>query len=370
MGGGGVCGNALLEQDSESCDDGNQVEGDGCGMLCDVEKGWTCQGGPSECSITCGDGIVVVGLEECDDGGAEPGDGCDSACKIEAEWSCAGEPSACDACGNGVVGGSEECDDGPDLHGDGDGCDVLCEVEAGWDCEGTPSACATTCGDGIIVGAEECDDGPDLHVEGDGCSVFCVVEEGWYCSNQPSNCATKCDDGIVAGEENCDDGNSLPGDGCGPACLIEAGWTCAEELDMPSACWECDAQLAGHCYLLNCGADVNEEWAKARAICHDQGGYLMRIDSQAENDLVDVLNSDCGTEIYLGLTDASSQGNYYWVAESGGGKPDYTNWGFGQPDESDSGKHCVYVEELNEEPVWWDGSCSADRAFICEMPPK
>lgn len=369
-GGGGVCGNALVEQDSENCDDGNQVAGDGCGTLCDVEKGWTCAGVPSKCTITCGDGIVVAGLEECDDGNVQAGDGCSPLCKVEVEWSCAGEPSACDACGNGVVAGTEECDDGPGMHVNGDGCNVICEVESGWTCQGDPSECQSNCGDGIIVGTEECDDGPNLHEDGDGCSIFCAKEEGWYCSGEPSNCSTKCNDGIVAGAETCDDGDAQSGDGCNSACLVEAGWTCAEDLDLPSVCWKCDAELEGHCYLLKCGANVNEEWAKARAICYDHGGYLLRIDSQEENDLVDAMNVGCATEIYLGLTDAGSQGNYRWVTESGGGKPSYTNWGYGQPDETSSDKHCAYVEELNDEAVWWDGSCSADRAYICEIPPK
>ncbi|KAK9918751.1 hypothetical protein WJX75_006574 [Coccomyxa subellipsoidea] len=43
-------------------------------------------------------------------------------------------------CGNGIVEGAEECDDGDTI--DGDGCSAQCKVEAGWECTGqSPSEC-------------------------------------------------------------------------------------------------------------------------------------------------------------------------------------------------------------------------------------
>jgi cysteine-rich repeat protein len=49
-------------------------------------------------------------------------------------------------CGNGVVEGKEECDDG-DLQ-DNDGCSSLCKIEAGWSCAGHPSKCVRGSGGG------------------------------------------------------------------------------------------------------------------------------------------------------------------------------------------------------------------------------
>lgn len=43
-------------------------------------------------------------------------------------------------CGNGVVEGSEECDNGDTK--DGDGCSSLCKIEPGWTCSGNPSVCS------------------------------------------------------------------------------------------------------------------------------------------------------------------------------------------------------------------------------------
>jgi len=45
-------------------------------------------GGSVYCvSTTCGNGILE-GSEGCDDGNTTPGDGCTEACKLESGWSC------------------------------------------------------------------------------------------------------------------------------------------------------------------------------------------------------------------------------------------------------------------------------------------
>lgn len=47
--------------------------------------------------IFCGDG-VIHGNEECDDGNMKSDDGCSSSCKVELEFACSGEPSQCVPC--------------------------------------------------------------------------------------------------------------------------------------------------------------------------------------------------------------------------------------------------------------------------------
>lgn len=44
----------------------------------------------------------------------------------------------------------------------------------------------STCGNGVVEGNEECDDG-DLQ-DDDGCSSICKIEHGWSCSGHPSKC--------------------------------------------------------------------------------------------------------------------------------------------------------------------------------------
>nr|MDA3863586.1 MopE-related protein [Deltaproteobacteria bacterium] len=130
-----TCGNGTVEA-GEQCDDGNQINGDGCDYLCASEAGQTCGNG------------VVEGSEECDDGNRIAGDGCSAACFDEPE----------PICGNGVIEADEDCDDGNTILNDG------CEY-----CQITP-----ICGDSTVETPEQCDDGNAN--DGDGCDSDCQWE--------------------------------------------------------------------------------------------------------------------------------------------------------------------------------------------------
>jgi cysteine-rich repeat protein len=99
-------------------------------------------------------------------------------------------------CGDGLVAGGEECDDGNSIGGDG--CSVDCKRES-----------EPACGDGSVDDGEQCDDGNV--VDGDGCTSNCTVEEQGVCG-----------DGVLDPGEGCDDGNVTEGDGCAADCTIEA----------------------------------------------------------------------------------------------------------------------------------------------------
>jgi cysteine-rich repeat protein len=120
------CGDELTHGGHEQCDDGNDVDGDGC---------------DTNCTITgCGNGIVT-GDEPCDDGNAIEGDGCDTNCNVSG-------------CGDGIKTGDEQCDDGNAI--EGDGCDTNCT--------------RTHCGNGIVTDGEDCDDGNNYDY--DGCDTY------------------------------------------------------------------------------------------------------------------------------------------------------------------------------------------------------
>jgi cysteine-rich repeat protein len=84
---GAMCGNCVVDR-GETCDDGNQTSGDGCGPTCRLE--------------TCGDG-VREGAEQCDDGDAvfAQGDTCTPSCRAPSEChtcsasACSAEVEAC-----------------------------------------------------------------------------------------------------------------------------------------------------------------------------------------------------------------------------------------------------------------------------------
>jgi cysteine-rich repeat protein len=222
-GGASICGDGFLVP-PEQCDDGNTVSGDGCSSSCTSEgepecdccmvdpanetgcndpacESAVCSVDPFCCSVAwdlicageastmcaccgssafvCGDG-VVEGSEECDDGNTDGCDGCAPYCANEI-------------CGNGTHNCGEECDDGNTVSGDG--CSATCELET------------TTCGNGTVDAGEQCDDGNTNN--NDNCTNACKNAQ--------------CGDGFVdqaaPGIEQCDDGNTSNTDNCTNACL-------------------------------------------------------------------------------------------------------------------------------------------------------
>lgn len=151
------CGDGLV-RGVEECDDGNPTSGDGCNAGCKIEPGFSCPTPNAACvAAVCGDGVVDKG-EGCDDGGicvggsnagnvcTQPsdcpgggavcrtvaGDGCGATCQPEPTVTLGADPVVNVFCGDGLVTGDEECDDGNNE--DGDGCDQDCFEEPGWAC--------------------------------------------------------------------------------------------------------------------------------------------------------------------------------------------------------------------------------------------
>lgn len=89
-----ICGDGIVAS-TETCDDGNTNNGDGCSSTCMVEAGFTCSLGPSSCSPIIGDGLIR-GYEQCDDGNTNliTPDGCTNG-YIDSGYTCIGEPSVC-----------------------------------------------------------------------------------------------------------------------------------------------------------------------------------------------------------------------------------------------------------------------------------
>ena len=171
----------------------------------------------------CGDGMMNQDSEECDDGNTLPGDCCSGTCKVEQYCVCPpGEKCHTTiVCGDGMRGPGEACDDGNTT--DGDGCSADCHtIDLGYSCPvpGQPCVHHYTCGDGIVDPNEGCDDKNTM--AGDGCSDHCRIEQGFKCDGAPSKCtATTCGDGKKEGAESCDDGNTVAFDGCSPDCRAE-----------------------------------------------------------------------------------------------------------------------------------------------------
>ena len=68
------------------------------------------------------------------------------------------------------------------------------------------------CGNGVVEGGEECDDGDISSTGSERCTAFCTLRE--------RDCITPsvCGNGLLELGENCDDGNLIDGDGCDQFC--------------------------------------------------------------------------------------------------------------------------------------------------------
>lgn len=208
-------------------------------------------------AIPCGSGIgqvspqinssaEVFGPEECDDGNNIDGDGCDSNCTFSA-------------CGNGIAAGSESCDTGGESSGCDDDCSfVQCgdgnpNAAAGELCDDgnltNDDGCSDTCqleycGDGNTQDSlgEVCDDGNQNN--GDGCSFGCQVE---ICGDANINASLG---------EVCDDGNTNNDDGCSSSCAVECGDNTVASTGVASS-----AKLKWHRSGYQCTADqASEMW--------------------------------------------------------------------------------------------------------------
>ncbi len=193
------CGDGYL-RDTEDCDDGNNINGDGCSASCENEG--------------CGNGILeIVRGEQCDDNNTMGGDGCSATCQLED-------------CGDGFMDVGEECDgNNMGVGGETATCNADCTL--------------VECGDGKINNAamEQCDDGTVSGVNQNqnnrDCRADCRLN---FCTDGFQN--TQGSPGKL---EACDDGNMVATDGCNNQCQLAS---CGNGLIDPME--ECDLGMANN----------------------------------------------------------------------------------------------------------------------------
>lgn len=192
-----LCGNEVVDSDfGEECDDGNNVDGDGCSADCLFDclvVGASCPINSACCSGACEADICASASESpctqpavpnsltCGDGISDilSGTSCQPTCvtgfapSLTLPLSCSDgilTPFTFDCipdpfCGDGNVDSGEQCDDG-NASG-GDGCSAACELET------------IFCGDGFIQPGEVCD-GVDLG--GETCATLGLSGGTLFCA--------------------------------------------------------------------------------------------------------------------------------------------------------------------------------------------
>ncbi|CAD8203722.1 unnamed protein product [Paramecium pentaurelia] len=161
------CGDKLILELYEDCDDGNLQPYDGCFNCkfqciedCNIcERGQCllkCEVGyefiNNSCLSVCGDQIITK-EEDCDDGNLQPHDGC-----FNCKYSC---PKNCFDCYQGTC------------------------LECNYQYQLISNQCKQqlNCGDGLLQEEEDCDDGN--YQAADGCKD-CRIEQNWICTTRDS----------------------------------------------------------------------------------------------------------------------------------------------------------------------------------------
>ena len=290
-----VCGDGDLDLD-EACDDGNNMDGDGCSADCQSEAcgngsldtGEACDGsefggatcsdygfvdGPLGCfdcmidvercyTPTCSDGILHP-PEQCDDGNRTNGDGCDRRCRLE-------ECGDTDADEDGVGDECDQCPEGDDtadadLDGVADACDVCpgFDDSADDDSDGFPDGCdicpagddlADDDSDGVPDACDICSEGDDsadadMDTVPDACDL--CPEGDDFADDDSDGVPDVCD--VCAGEDDLldDDADGVP-NGC-DICLAGDDFTDTDTDMVPDACDICpldindDSDMDGVC---------------------------------------------------------------------------------------------------------------------------
>ncbi|CAD8059006.1 unnamed protein product [Paramecium sonneborni] len=303
-----ICGDGIVSHD-EQCDNGNYFSDQqcvNCQLQCQegctacingecyqcIQIGWQLNVLDRNCQPICGD-LLVLGNEQCDDGNYEDVDGCDN-CNFQLQEQCS-------------------------LYENGQ-CRV-CNVE-GW--ELTINRCTTICGDQLILGTEECEDGNLIPYDGCfeckfSCEELCIVCEKGVCQaclqpgwiiNQYNICITQCGDGIIIYPyEQCDDGNDIPYDGC---------YLC--EFQCSQGCIECQQEQCKKCDQLYQMDYQTAQCVNKNQLDDQNNDQLVEIQFINQNNfrcgenqiLIDNLcNNQCGNGIIINQYEECDDGNNY-----------------------------------------------------------
>ena len=102
-------------------------------------------------------------------------------------------------------------------------------------------------------------------------------------------------------------------------------------------------------------------WGDASAACLAAGLQLATVQSAAQNALL--LTAAAGNVVWIGGTDAASEGAWVWSPSN---TPlSYTKWNSGEPNNANGGEDCLMVNNVGQ---WNDDWCTSKRKYVCQQP--
>lgn len=305
----------------------------------------------------CGDNNIDLPSETCDDGNTNNGDGCSSMCLSEPTNACPGNAVVLAPPGVVLQSNTDTKGDEYDPYCGPNGLnDVYYAV--------TPMASGTlkatlslgnvdksltilsTCGVGLAKEAadlgcvsSQMEAVKEIWVHA-GTTYYIVVDapNGVYDLNLELNA---CGDGVKSSKEQCEMGDA----GCTGCVLCNAG----DEF------WDPNTK---HCYK---ASTAGANFRNAHTSCVDWGGELVGIGTKAEFDFLAAapkITTDSWSGGYV-LTAGCSHG---WI----NGEPWRSNWVDGQP--SANNENCVMMRD-NSAQAFDDKPCNESHDYVCERVP-
>ncbi|KAL3879778.1 hypothetical protein ACJMK2_032064 [Sinanodonta woodiana] len=105
-------------------------------------------------------------------------------------------------------------------------------------------------------------------------------------------------------------------------------------------------------------------WAEAKTVCIQEGAELISLSAVNFGFFRDLARSragTCGGSVWVGTTDASSEGQWLWL---NGGKVAHSLWASDQPDNYANKENCGDLSKLFDYKMN-DEDCSSKQNFIC-----
>ena len=110
-----------------------------------------------------------------------------------------------------------------------------------------------------------------------------------------------------------------------------------------------------------------ETWFEANKSCHEHGGHLATVNSEADRQCIRISTSQSDSGLlWVGLTDLEVEGRYVWVSDNHTEPADGPHWIPGQPGNSEPDlQDCIYSRKSDGR--LGDDPCDTKLPYICEL---
>ena len=108
-------------------------------------------------------------------------------------------------------------------------------------------------------------------------------------------------------------------------------------------------------------------WEEGRALCAREGGRLVEITSEDENnaigDFIATVPALQDLQFWIGLSDQYQENDWRWEGSNLTATETFTNWNTGEPNNQDNNEHCA---ERGIDGKWNDDVCTRSYPPLCE----